>query len=655
MSRREVDMLQGVFEAILTDYLDAYPSDATEVERDVLRLSLVASTRGLGFFLLDLPALGKHFDKCLSSGFYVAPALPLGTNRWPTSPIPRFLSGLVIRVFERDSGRLRSDADVTVIAFLRQLYYFAKGYRRDCSTKRAEKAIAEFFEVDREVRPSTLNWGDDCMDFSRLDDLSFDHLAYNENSSGETGFPATSDSARQRTFARALHFVCDIVATQFGVFSHDSHRARHGPGAVSDLKADVTKYSFPSWSDKLDQVFPYADLAFIDHMHWVDESDRPCINHEQPSRLLMVPKTAKGPRLIASESVSHQWCQQIILAYLNHGIQNSILKSCISLKDQNPSRDMVLKASHNRSHATIDLSAASDRVSCWFVERAFRRNKSLLRALHASRTRSIINGTSIGEWTTESFALAKFSTMGSACTFPIQSILFAMVCIATLLSEENHNWTLHRVRKISRTVRVFGDDIIIPTDHFDAVCRNLSVLGLKVNDTKSFSEGHFRESCGMDAWGGFDITPARLNCVPNISRPTSLMSTVDASNNFYLKGYWRTAAYIESTIPQWVRKHLPVVASDCGSFGLISHSGEQYDHLRSRWNASYQRVEVKVTRIKSRVIRCLQTGIHDLFQYFTERPAPDTHWEPGRVRDSSEYLTLGWESLTSITSRLRME
>jgi hypothetical protein len=553
----------------------------------------------------------------------------------------------MVRVFDRDSGCLRSDVDVNVIAFIRQLYYFAKGYKRDCSTKRAKAAVEEFYVVEREIRQPTLNWADDRMDLSCIRTISFDSLHSRENPAGEPRLEDPQCSADYSGITRTLELVCDYFAAGFGEFDFAEWPAKHGPGAVSDLKQDVTKFTFPSWSEKLENAFPYADLAFMDYSDWVDHHSQPCLDREQPSKLLTVPKTAKGPRLIASESVAHQWCQQILLRYFLAGIQNTPLRNSISLKDQEPSRLLVLKASLSGEYGTIDLSAASDRISCWLVERAFRRNPPLLNALHACRTRFIKNGTKIKLDVPLELPLRKFSTMGSACTFPVQSILFACISIATILFEENRRVTPRSIARVSRAVRVFGDDIIVPNCHFDAVCRNLTILGLKVNVTKSFSEGLFRESCGMDAWGGFDITPAHFNRVPDTARPASWMSVVDSASNFHKKGYWQTSAFIESTIPPWLRKQLPVVSPRCGQFGLSSFCGNAIASLKRRWNPFLQREEVRLAKLSSKVIRCPQTGRHDLFQFFTERPAPDTNWEPGRVRESSEYLTLGWEATSS--------
>jgi hypothetical protein len=60
-------------------------------------------------------------------------------------------------------------------------------------------------------------------------------------------------------------------------------------------------------------------------------------------------------------------------------------------------------------------------------------------------------------------------------------------------------------------VYVYGDDLILPSRHAKRVIAALHGLGLRVNVKKSFIHGHFRESCGVDAYHGVDATaPCRL-------------------------------------------------------------------------------------------------------------------------------------------------
>lgn len=66
-----------------------------------------------------------------------------------------------------------------------------------------------------------------------------------------------------------------------------------------------------------------------------------------------------------------------------------------------------------------------------------------------------------------------------------------------------------------RTVSVFGDDIICPTDCAKSVTAALVFFGFKLNEEKSFVSGKFRESCGGDYFKGLDMRPHYLKENPN--------------------------------------------------------------------------------------------------------------------------------------------
>jgi hypothetical protein len=84
--------------------------------------------------------------------------------------------------------------------------------------------------------------------------------------------------------------------------------------------------------------------------------------------------------------------------------------------------------------------------------------------------------------------------MGNGATFCLETLVFAAAA--------------HAIR--SKTVSVYGDDIIVDSDKVDDLKRLLGFLGFSVNADKSFSAGPFRESCGKDYYQGVDITPFYL-------------------------------------------------------------------------------------------------------------------------------------------------
>lgn len=345
---------------------------------------------------------------------------------------------------------------------------------------------------------------------------------------------------------------------------------------------------------------------------------------EGASRLIAVPKSMKGPRLIASEPTANQWAQQGIAHWLGTHLKGTLLRKSIDFRSQQKSRDLALAGSLDGSFATIDLKSASDRISCSLVQRMFRRNLTLLRAFIAVRTRYMENHTDKSR--DSLIKLRKFSTQGSALTFPVQSILFCTVAIGV----GKFLYPKVRLETLARQVQVFGDDIIVPNNWEPFVRQALECLGLRVNSTKTFSEGNFRESCGMDAWMGYDVTPPHILSAYKESDSGTLGSLIAVSNNFYLKGFWNAAGWLVSSVPRQILRRIGVVGSRPGVFGLASYMGGHiFPHNRVRWNGDLHRDEVRLLCIsaKSRTIKANKASA--LLQYFTADPDPYYMYESG--------------------------
>nr|UJQ85485.1 MAG: hypothetical protein 3 [Leviviridae sp.] len=654
---------------ILKDVQRAYP-EYGGVVRDIERLSLLVRTRGLNVFTLDLPSLDGSLTKALEVGRLDLGG-PVSKRASKKTKVPRLFQGLWLRVFSRDSC-LRDDVDINAVFFLRQLCCLGKKYFVECSKKRFENSLEEYYNVENSLPVPSLRWVDDELD---PDDVAFDlhcgdllrdHGWFGESVSWDgTSFDAANHSS-DWTLVQRFQQNADCVAECLGEFdptefSGSIHEQRgrgighrHGRGAVSRLKGKFMKYDFANWPEKLHGTFPYQLHGAI-----ASAPSKAMINHEYPSELIAVPKTAKSPRLIACEPVEHQWCQQLTWTFIQERLQGLFGSNFIDFKDQEASRAMALRASLKRDLATVDLSSASDRLSCYVIERVFRRNPSLLRALHASRTRYVEDTLS----KPHRFLIPrKFASQGTAVTFPIQTIVFFIAALTSVGVTLRKPSDLYCVRgfegivgRYRNRIRVFGDDIIIPTHGYAALVRLLTLLRLKVNEEKSFHRGYFREACGMDAYKGHCVTPVRPVSL-SADGPTLRNSLVDFSNNLFNKGLWNAAESVRSTVgirhPFWRR--LPIVGRRSGVIGLTSFVGSSDEHLRRRYNHKLQRWEVRAWRFTS---KCGITQTNDypgLLQYFTEAPASD-HWNPviwkhgyqGRPRTSDG---LRWEDTAVIAN-----
>lgn len=610
--------LQGLYVELLVEALHVFPTLQKDIRRDEKRLLSLIESRGLPFLMVDCPAMGKHLDKCLSIGQLTPPQIP-GFGVWRRGvSIPRLFKGFWRLVFD-DSGCLLSDPDVRAIRLLRQLLMLAKKFDMPCPESSTWKSIDDFFKIDAGIRRPSLLWDDDDP---RLDNVR--HLHFGDASSQAdrpTELFGELSASREPLGFRAtdvLQGVCDIVAAELGRLEPSEWVGKHGPGAVADQRHTQFKYDFPNWPAKLDHVFPMSLFAFANYDGWVrhvtsDGSDSTILlDHEPASKLISVPKTLKGPRLIAAEPVAHQWCQQVIMKFFTSRVKETTLGNCVDFSSQEPNGSLALEASHTGSHLTMDLSSASDRLSCWTVERVFRASPSIIAALHASRTRWVYNP--IDRKSPRYSRIKKFACMGSACTFPVQSIVFSCVAIASILLTENVRVSLATIRAASRMVRVFGDDIIVPTHCMEAVQGYMDHLQLEVNQSKTFGTGKFRESCGVDAYDGHDVTPVYIRAYPEWSRPESVASSVATHNNFFDKGYFGLAQKVKSTLPHRGRNPIPEVQSDSGLFGYKS-----FDPIippRKRWNRVLQRTEFLVTTLQSSSARLLPKSNSLLLQFF---------------------------------------
>lgn len=623
MSKCHVRELEHVYRALFADALYAYPTLGAEFEKDLIRLLVLVERRGIRVYLEDLPAVGKHLDRCLSCGQYNLSGLPLTKRYSGRVVIPKFLRGLYLLVFH-ECGRLKDDYDHQAIFFLRQILFAAKKMVYDCSPDKVEDSVLDFIKTDAELPEPEGYWNAHTPA-----ELAEEHPYHGFGKSEllRERVSALPDPQRARQvsiFLTVLDKVSSIVTTTLGSYDPDEWRFRHGPGAIAEVTGPTNKYSWSNWSDSLESEYPIADYGFHNHASWADICNLSGeIGSDEPSsRLVAVPKSFGGPRLIAAEPSEHQWCQQNLWHYFCSRTSSTGIGLFISFRDQSSNQRICQRASRDGSLATVDLSSASDRVTCHVVGQYFRSNPKLLSCLRASRTRSVVQ--TLVPRALEKVPLRKFSTMGSACTFPVESLVFLGIALSCVLTVRGLRPTPRNIRSLRGEVSVFGDDIIVPVDSRELLEDALEVLYFKVNHNKTFWTGKFRESCGVDAFNGVNVTPVYWRRIFDGSSE-SLASNVECANNYYKKWLLNVSTYLASTLP----RDIPPVAMDSGVLGLKTRCTPEFDGFRSRYNRGLQRVELLV---RSLVVKQEKTSTMDdtaLLQYFTEDPSPFEKWVHG--------------------------
>jgi len=508
-------------------------------KRDIATLQRRIVFEGESFMTIAMPRLDDLLLEGLRDG-----TLP-SSDGWGTHrKLPEFLWDLWSRVFAVDTAVLRTDPDVHAIRWIRQIVRLQKKIFEVCSDDRVEDSIEQFKKVDQNL-PSR-------SDLKKSLDPYVRHVA-------------------QLLFGRVIGE--SMVSITDG---------KHGPGAVAERFGSNERWAFESISSQVESL---VGSEFF-RSSWWDLLDRPPLEETVPARLVAVPKTAAKPRLISIEPSYNQYVQQMLQGALKRGFQERNL--ICDYTSQDPNRELALLASRTGELATIDLSEASDRVSLALVEEIFGFNPSFLRFLRLSRSAFVqLPGG-------ELVLLNKFASMGSALTFPIEAMVFTAIVIASICRAEN----LHRpsfVKSLGRRgsgLSVYGDDIIVPTRYYPHVVQSLEAAGLKVNSGKSFTKGFFRESCGVDAYTGVDITPAYMRRRPPESQSdaTEIVSLSSLRNQLYSRfGLNRTVRFIDHLI----NEILPYPEAPRGLDGVVRWS-DNPDSKWSRWNQTLYRLEWKI-------------------------------------------------------------
>jgi hypothetical protein len=338
--------------------------------------------------------------------------------------------------------------------------------------------------------------------------------------------PALLDSARRH---------CQSVLYRF---REKALLPSHGPGAVTTSKT--------RWQHRystIESLYPYSDWYSLyyneDHLaNW----DRAECKDIIAAKLIAVPKDSRGPRLICVHPAEAIWLQQGLRRELERCI--SLYRSSpgpwprgrIRFDDQTVNGSIALHSSRSRRYATLDMKEASDRISDPLVQILFGRK---YKWFGCSRAQEFYVPAAEGVNPSLRGQLNCYAPMGNATTFPVQSLVFWSICVATLQRLGFHQ---------PGAVFVFGDDIIIPSECAEHVVDALESFGLLVNRTKSFWRGAFRESCGVDAFNGVDVTPVRWKTTVDAEHPAGLQSLSDLAMRLRVAGYEEAAVSTYQTL-----------------------------------------------------------------------------------------------------------
>lgn len=286
------------------------------------------------------------------------------------------------------------------------------------------------------------------------------------------------------------------IATVLGEFKLQKllDGGRWGPGATLDLRRNsgldhkisnvltVTQPALrylkavieadPHWTEALIGLKPEGPFSLTKQNFKV----------VQGSRFLTVPKSAKTDRCIAAEPTGNGFLQQGVGRFL----RRRLARFGVDLDDQSINQNLAARAV-SLGLATLDLKAASDTISRELVHTLLPVDWAFFLDDIRSKWSRVD-----GEWV----ALEKFSSMGNAFTFELESLIFWALSVSVT-----------EVSKVDGAVSVYGDDLIVPSACAEKLIDVLELCGFKTNVEKSFITGLFRESCGAHFFDGHLVTP----------------------------------------------------------------------------------------------------------------------------------------------------
>lgn len=418
-------------------------------KQDTLSLTARFEAEGSSFFNVTLPLLGRAVDAGLVCGIFTC---PMAFKVSKGSRLPQLFNDVFKTVFD-SQGNLLSEPNVIAIFMIRQICLLQSKFVTEPTKEQEEKTVKSFRDGQIALRAVRLNTDDPTLRIAQA------ILGY---------------ALKRLNLSRI--------------------NPGHGPGAVHEKRDKEERWDFTYWSARANKVYPYHEYGVQSLNHLREKSNKVIFLDKMMTRIALVPKDFRGPRLISVEMSAMQYLQQGQMHSMMDYIEShALLKQSIRMRDQTFNQ-LAAQRAYENDHATLDLSNASDTVSLplfWFL---FAKVPKLRRLLcHTRSDFASSNG--------ELIRLCAMSPMGSAVCFPIETLVFWSLSLATMYRATNCD---HRdldrgvLFELSSSLRVFGDDIIIPRVNLEPLMSTLRSVGCIPNMSKTCSVTPFRESCGTE-------------------------------------------------------------------------------------------------------------------------------------------------------------
>ena len=547
-------------------------------------------TEGMGFLTKTLPSLGKALDRALS-GEDKLNAESMRFRALPNSTLPQFCGELFVHVLNRDGSALPEPCSKRIRA-LRQLCYVLYKYELPYSDEQEHEVVSSFEKTEEDLI------------FSDRELAAVRHWLNENLGSKWKGLPNHAGVIARK----ARRLLWDVL----GSLDPQNIVPRHGPGSVATGQRLWEKYRFTNVAAKLRRIWPLSEFFFAGHWHCFARAREydSMADECKPARVILVPKDSRGPRLISCEPVDFQWIQGGLRVAITDLVEkhDNPARGHVWFTNQQHNRDAAQTGSVAGGLVTIDLKEASDRVSLELVRLLFPGH--VYEALEACRSESTVlpDGREI--------RLRKFAPMGSSLCFPIMALSIWSLLAAAAPDQD-----------ALESILVYGDDVIVTAQFADYAMSVLEGFGLKVNRSKSCTKGRFRESCGMDAFAGVDVTPVRFRTVWSESpSPDVYTSWIAYANSCYDRQYFQT---YEEICKMLFRVYGEIACDDMfevlGTCPSLRQVPQEWRPKRRRFKQrnplkpDFQKVQYFVRDVKARSVYFDGDGYLSMLRYFTKR------------------------------------
>jgi hypothetical protein len=232
----------------------------------------------------------------------------------------------------------------------------------------------------------------------------------------------------------------------------------------------------------------------------------------QGSKHFVAPKTAKIDRNCGKEPTGNMMLMLAIMDQMVRGLKEHDLFGLDLSKLPEHHNQLAKQASVDLMRATLDGKNASDSILLVLVEFLFSANRASYNWLWLLKSCRSESMQVAGQWR----QLPMISTMGNAYTFPLETMFFYALALATLHVRKTPGSRSVLVDKeLAPLISVFGDDVICPSEIAEDLIHIYKICGVEINLEKSFYGNYpFRESCGTDFFAGRDVRPFYIKSIP---------------------------------------------------------------------------------------------------------------------------------------------